>query len=172
MDSIGTGTLDRVQFTVFLDKPRICLRCGEQFKLRDNLGTLECRKLHALELRTDGHSYPCCDRRPDADGCVPADHVDCLDIRTLRRSFRHANTRLLKPEEFAMLALSIAECHRYVRTPTWRLDPDTGTWTVDRVDFATFEERRNLLTKSNAPPRYEYVRWRPDEDWSWGLNKR
>ena len=162
---LQSATTDRLQFTVHLDRPRCCVRCRETYTQRDNYGTHECRFFHALPLVPDGSRFACCDRRPDAEGCVPADHTDGARPPG---AFRRANTTLLSNEEYSMFGVSLDACAAYVRSPTWRLAPDGQTWIIDRVDFTVYERQRNVGCKP-ATPVYALERWRPEPDTNQGL---
>lgn len=159
------GLIDRVQFTLFLDKERVCMRCQEVFTLRENLGTLKCPSFHPLMPTPDGRMYECCSRRVGADGCCGADHIDNVDIEHKPRSFEDANKTNLTFEQFRLLAIKREDCNLYVQGRTWHRSDKLAVWVVDRVDWLRYYEQRNLLGKRTVVPvRYEFDRWRPDEE--------
>ena len=161
----GFGLLDRVSFTLFLDKERRCLRCRQTFTMRHNFGTLRCEGFHPLPVTPDGREYPCCHRRPGSDGCCDADHIYEIKIHTQPRSFEAMNRYEMTLEQFRMLAISADECDTFVIPQTWKRSDKRAVYVIDRVDFARYYEQRNVMAKnSTRPPHFEFERWRPGQD--------
>lgn len=169
MSENSFGLLNRVEFTLFLDKERTCIRCRERFTLRHNLGTLACTGFHPLPPTPDGREYPCCHRRPGSDGCCGADHLDHVNIHKRPPSFEATNRTVLTFEQFRLLAVTAAESDLFVNPKTWVRSDKRAVFVIDRIDFARYYEQRNLMAKNNAaPPTYALERWRPDggvNDW-------
>lgn len=157
------GMLNRVQFALFLDKERECLRCQHTFTLRNNLGRLKCTGFHPLPISTDGRQYECCRRRPGSAGCCGADHIDFIDIHHKPHSFERANKTVLTFEQFRILAINRQDCQLYVQNKTWHHSASGGEWIVDRIDFPRYYDRRNkLLHNDREAISYAYEKWRPD----------
>lgn len=167
----GADPIDRVSFTVYLDKPRICQRCKLTYIQRENYGRHDCKFFHALPLLPDRSKYPCCDRACDAEGCCPADHIENLDNKPTNNFVcDDSNQRwVLTCELFNMLSFTPEGCEAYVCSPTWRKRADGSAYIIDRVDVATYERRRNLFCKPPPPTRYPILKWKPERDMSRGL---
>ena len=162
MSDNGFGLLSRVEFTLFLDRERVCMRCHETYTMRHNLGTLRCQGFHPLPTTPDGRVYACCQRRPGSEGCCGADHVERINIER-RMSFEAANRLELTFEQFRLLAVTAAECELFFIARTWKRADRRAVFVVDRVDFPRYHEQRNVMAKSSTvPPKYEFERWRPD----------
>jgi hypothetical protein len=161
MSSDG-GVTDRVQFTLYLDKQRECLRCNDTFSLRFNFGTHQCKGYHPLSTSLDGRYYECCKRRPGSPGCCPADHIDRMYEGQRPLTHAAANRTLLTADKFRLLGVTTKECDQYVQRASWRRDTTSGGWVIDRIDFKRDAEQRNLLAQDHATP-VQYARdwWRP-----------
>lgn len=163
MSENSFGLLSRVEFTLFLDKERRCIRCRQCFTLRHNFGTLQCTGFHPLPPTPDRREYPCCHRRPGSEGCCGADHVDHIDIHRRPPSFEAVNRTVLTFEQFRLLAVTAAECELFVQPRTWTRSDKRAVFVIDRVDFPRYYEQRNLMAKNTTrPPTFAFERWRPE----------
>jgi len=153
-----SGAQTRVVFGAWLDAERECVRCGDVYCERENLGTHQCA-IHPLGRATYGSErvYECCGGDADAPGCCPADHVDDWSKQVAHStivphaSFAARSTLVLPGERFAMLGDTASDAHAYVRTHSWREHRGPGGgYEVQRVDLQRYERARNVKCRALA----------------------
>lgn len=141
------------QDIAFLNRLDRCLRCDEQFRQRDNLGTHECKFYHP-GLLEHGMLYTCCQNGRLSRGCCAADHTETFTeiCGASKRPFVDANSVTLTADMLAIIAPTSDVQMAIVRRSTWRPGKRPGEWIIARIDFRKRAELLNQLVKPRLLP--------------------
>lgn len=129
----------------FLDRPRVCRRCGTAYTERENIGQWRCTNYHPLSRFATVHDtlLACCNRHYTSPGCVAADHTDSLMLDN-------------EPKLITTQVAALLDVKKMFRTNAW-IKNANQSYLVHRVDPVAYE-RSISVTHGSEEPHFDALR--------------